>query len=1173
MSERSVTAADAGARVLAILDEYLADAAQGRAPDKRELLARHPELAGDLEACLASLEFIGQAVDRTAPPSAADAVRSAARVLGDFQIVREVGRGGMGVVYEARQLSLDRRVALKVLPFAGMLDRRQLQRFKNEAQAAAQLDHPHIVDVIAVGCERAVHYYAMRFIEGQTLAQAIDELRRACEPGGPAAQLGLENTSPSALASDDTQSEATRSADLERQAPPGLDRPEMVNAGIAEPGESAWPSNSETRAPIGAAALGGFSCDLVTAQQRREYFHGAALLVADVADALDFAHQVGIVHRDVKPSNILLDGREKAWITDFGLAQMEAGTQMTSTGEVLGTLAYMSPEQAQGRRQLLDHRTDVYSLGATLYELLALQPPFADGDRASLIRKIIEAAPSRPMLQGRPLPAELETIVLKTLEKAPADRYATAGELAADLRRFAAGEPIRARPPSARQRAIRWTQRHVGLVYSIGAALLIALAASLAAGLAVYHSNQVKDQALGDARDQRRLAGEREASLRQRLYAADIRMAHQCWQRGDVAGAQALLAAYAGPAGDELRGFEWHYLTRLLAASNEPLAVLRPRHGQVYSVQFSPEGGWLAAACGDGRVQLWNANDWTPRYTLSAHRSDANCVAFSPDGRTLASAGEDGRLCLWDVETAALRQSFDAGVKDTLALGVSPDGQTLASGGVDGMVRLWRLPAGERAGEFRATSGRVQDLAFSADGARLATAGGDGRGAVWDVAGLRAVAELPRMAHAVFSVSFSPDGSSLAAGDAFGLVTLVDLRRGRLDAILGHHQRAIRTVAFSPSGRLLASAGEHAVVELWDPAGRSLRARLSGHERRVWRLAFSPDGRRLASASEDGSLRIWDASPEPVLKQVDQPEALRRVKFAETGDRLLTANQGGALTTWNARSLERLAVRPGPGQEPEISFSPDRRQLAAYGREQVLLGPAEGELVRFEAGERGTLCGLALLRDQRLLLKYESGEFDVWNIERQTLLDRRQLGEQLGLRSSVADDGRLAAICSADSLALYDADSLAPRWRVAEQNLEYTSLALSADGRWLARSRLRGTIELFDAATGEQASLMAGHQIGAETLAFSPDGRTLASAGRDHTLRLWHVATGQEFFTLSRNEAAGFGGVDFSPDGDALAAVTNSADGRGVLMLWSASARSGAVEKTPSAPLKFEAPK
>jgi hypothetical protein len=247
MSERSATAADNSARLVRILDDYLAEAAQGRAPEKSALLARHADLAEDLEACLASLEFIGQAADTSPPLTAAEAIGPTTRTLGDFQIVREVGRGGMGVVYEARQLSLDRRVALKVLPFAGMLDRRQLQRFKNEAQAAAQLDHPHIVDVIAVGCERAVHYYAMRFIEGPTLAQAIDELRHA---GG-------------------------RRGALESQ--------EQSAAKVVEFGPT-----EEQPLELNPSTLGhGLGAVPITPVERREYFRSVALVIADIADALD----------------------------------------------------------------------------------------------------------------------------------------------------------------------------------------------------------------------------------------------------------------------------------------------------------------------------------------------------------------------------------------------------------------------------------------------------------------------------------------------------------------------------------------------------------------------------------------------------------------------------------------------------------------------------------------------------------------------------------------------------------------------------------------------------------------------------------------------------------------------------------------------------------------------
>jgi serine/threonine protein kinase/Flp pilus assembly protein TadD len=381
-----------------VADEFLRRQQQGENPKIEEYTARYPDAAPILRNVLASLRLI----DQSAPPVAEEA---ASETLGDFHLLREIGRGGMGVVYEAEQLSLHRRVALKVLPFAATLDERRLQRFKIEAQAAAQLHHGSIVPVYAVGCERGVHYYAMQFIEGQTLAAAIEELR--------------------------TQTDAT---------------------------------------PVPQGELG---------RHRADYFRRAAEMGSQIADALDHAHQAGIIHRDVKPSNLLLDTSGKLWITDFGLAHCQSEASLTATGDLVGTLRYMSPEQARGGRTPVDARADIYSLGATLYELLTLRSVIDGKDREEILSKIASEEPSAPRRHNRAIPRDLEIIVQTALAKAPVERYASAQELADDLRRFLDDRPIRARPPSVAQRLRKWVKRHRSLAVTAGLFLvsLVLLAA------------------------------------------------------------------------------------------------------------------------------------------------------------------------------------------------------------------------------------------------------------------------------------------------------------------------------------------------------------------------------------------------------------------------------------------------------------------------------------------------------------------------------------------------------------------------------------------------------------------------------------------------------------------------------------------------------------------------
>jgi serine/threonine protein kinase len=477
-----------------LLEEFAKRLEAGEAADPAAFAAAHPERADALRRLLPVIQVLA-GLEHSGPEAAAPAP-AALGALGDFRIVREVGRGGMGVVYEAQQISLGRRVALKVLPFAAALDGRQLQRFKNEAQAAAGLHHGHIVPVYGVGTERGVHYYAMQFIDGHTLAHLIAGLRP--RPERPAAGPGATTGPPAPLAGP---------AAAERERTP--ERPNAPAAGSASATGEPLPPYVPPYAPAplagaaparAAATVRAAAAGTAASAQTAGFFRTAADLGRQAAEALEHAHQQGVIHRDVKPANLLVDGCGHLWVTDFGLAHCQGQAGLTMTGDLLGTLRYMSPEQALAQRVVIDHRTDVYSLGATLYELLTLEPAFAGSDRQELLRQIAFEEPRRPRKVSKAVPAELETVVLKAMEKNPADRYATAQELADDLRRFLDDRPIRAKRPSLAQRLRKWSRRHRAVVTST-AVCLLALLVTLVAGLAwsnlrIGEERDRKDEAL-----------------------------------------------------------------------------------------------------------------------------------------------------------------------------------------------------------------------------------------------------------------------------------------------------------------------------------------------------------------------------------------------------------------------------------------------------------------------------------------------------------------------------------------------------------------------------------------------------------------------------------------------------------------------------------------------------
>jgi len=517
MSDRTQTQSQSESRLAHILDDYLAALQAGRPPARDALLAEHPDLAVDLDACLASLEFI-RCASVTPPPGPENeliALAPAPGILGDYRIVREVGRGGMGVVYEAEQISLSRRVALKVLPFAAAVEPKHLQRFRVEAQAAAQLHHTNIVPVFAVGCERGVHYYAMQFIEGQTLAEAIKGLRQleGIDPLDPScatrvqpeagAKLGTGSLSEirSPLAGEtrslpEIPSELANEGRSVPEIPSPLVGEGRVGGSYAEgsrikgpgsPTTSTRPHKEGWHDSIDRGQSSNVHPEALTSAlwpsgsaPGRAYFRKVAEIGVQAAEALDYAHNMGLVHRDIKPANLLLDVRGNVWITDFGLARIQNEPGLTMTGDLLGTLRYMSPEQALAKRVVVDHRTDIYSLGATLYELLSLRPAF-DGERQEILHQIASAEPRSLQKINRVIPRELETIVLKAMAKEPESRYTTARELADDLRRFQEFKPIKARRPTIREKAAKWGRRHLSIVASALVVLVLA-SVGLAAG-------------------------------------------------------------------------------------------------------------------------------------------------------------------------------------------------------------------------------------------------------------------------------------------------------------------------------------------------------------------------------------------------------------------------------------------------------------------------------------------------------------------------------------------------------------------------------------------------------------------------------------------------------------------------------------------------------------------
>ncbi len=449
--------------VVDAVKKYMSLLDAGAAPPQEEFLRQYPSIADDLRPSLEGLALVHRAqMPKPSFYAESSDAEFTTKPIGDFKIVGELGRGGMGVVYEAIQLSLGRRVALKVLPFASGLDEVRLQRFRNEAHAAAALHHTNIVPVYAVGSDRGVHYYAMQLIDGHTLAEMIANLRQE------------------SMFDHRDHDEDPHSSTLPQASATYVSKPSQAD--------------------------------------RLRHYRSVVRMITQAATAIEHAHQYGVVHRDIKPANLLLDAAGKIWVADFGLAQVQSDSELTRTGDPMGTLRYMSPEQASGNRSLLDHRTDIYSLGVTLYELLTLQPAIRGEGYRELLNQVAECEPISPKSIDPLLPTELDTIVRKAIAKSPSERFTSAGELADDLQSWLDDKPIKSKPPTTWERMAKWRRRNSGLVAVAGGLLLVSTLALSASTFMVWQQQQATRAALVRETEQRRLA---ELSFQQARSAVD----------------------------------------------------------------------------------------------------------------------------------------------------------------------------------------------------------------------------------------------------------------------------------------------------------------------------------------------------------------------------------------------------------------------------------------------------------------------------------------------------------------------------------------------------------------------------------------------------------------------------------------------------------------------------
>jgi WD40 repeat protein/tRNA A-37 threonylcarbamoyl transferase component Bud32 len=1101
-----------------------------------------------------------EATASTEPEHEASAPFELPSSFGDYELLEPIAAGGMGIVYRARQKSLHRVVAVKMIrlgPLAGAAD---LRRFQLEAEAAARLDHPHIVPIFEVGQVGELPFFSMKLLEGGSLGDRLG--RSAADP------------------------------------------------------------------------------------------RAAAGLVVAIAEAVHHAHQRGILHRDLKPANVLLDAQGNPHVGDFGLARsLEGDSSLTQSGAILGTPSYMAPEQAAGTPGNATTAADVYGLGAILYALLTGRPPFQAATPIETLRRVVDDEPTKPRTLNPQLDRDLEAICLKALEKPSKRRYPSAQALAEDLRRWSAGEPIRARRIGRRERVWKWARRRPAIAALVGLLVLVAAAGLIGIfvlyGEAVVARGQATDRARAES-EARALAMEQTKKALRALQASEVSL-----YANRIALADRERSAHDPDRADELlddcpaalRDWEWRHLKR---RHHEDVQSYGDHDGAVQSLAISPDDRYLA--CADAGRSLHVRDRATGRaLDLPGFPGGGMAVAISPDGRWLAAGGNLGALNvgavkLWSTATWTEVRSLSLNtwtqVKSTpfinnhpQALAFSPDSRRLVAGHFDDMVRVWDIATGG----LRTLSGHkkmVQDVSFSPDGRLIASASGDSTIRIWDAesGALRAIFRHERP---VFSLAFHPEGRLLASsgGDSTdgsrGDLTIWDLDTARVLRRTSALRSLVHCVRFCPVGRRLATAGGDHVVRIWDAATLNELLPLTGHTQRVRCLAFSPDGDRLVSGADDGRIRCWNAAPlperpphRPLRTFSGHEQPIHAVNLTPDGRRLISAEDHAA-RVWDLETGIGLLTYKYSRYICAVAVRPDGQAVATGGSDQVIRiwDPRTGADLHQLRGHTHSIRALVFHPDGvRLASASHDGTVRLWDaIAGRPLRVLLSVPGGADALAITPDGARIWAAGGEGSirgwdliadrpipelrghgdrvvaLAAYPSSSVRPSYfGVAAAGLDGTvrmwyedvvrlfdgargrGLTWSPDGRHLAMSGANGSLEVWEYRSGRRVLTLRGHADDITCAEFTPDGRRVVTASWDRTIKLWDATPDEpdlscgESLRLPGGPGTAIVGVAVLPDGrravtggdDQTVRVWDLADGR-ELRRWTSRGKIWAVAPTP----------
>jgi eukaryotic-like serine/threonine-protein kinase len=1037
-----------------------------------------PSWFGTEGARIARLRQGGGSFDDTGERDAGDAAEGGSEspvsllAIPGYIVGEELARGGMGIVYRARQYAPARDVALKMLlPFSASLPELR-ERFQLEVRTLAELDHPAILPIYETGDYEGLPWFSMKLATGGSLASRIETF------------------------------------------------------------SGRW----------------------------REI----AALIATLADAAHFAHERGVLHRDLKPGNILFDAEERPFMADFGLAKLVGEeSDFTRTHRAMGTPRYLAPEVASSSARHATTASDVYSLGAILFELLTGRPPFEAEGLPALLGRIVTEEPRFPnQTAAAKIPSDLQVIAIKCLAKNPVHRYASARELADELRRYLAGEPIQARPVNRAEKLWRWARREPALASALGACVLSLLVGVLgilgqlretesARAVAVQNAkNEQAQRAVAEAA--RSEAQQSELVMRQNLYAADMLAAQRSIEQHDLGTARVLLDAHRPKAGQsDLRGFEWRYFWG--KARGQSFAALKPNDGVVTVLKFSADGSYLA-------LGSWNTYLYEiPSLALRARIDTGNIqsLAFVPnsDAVILGIRGPSD-VRRWKPGDQGMPSLFLDPKGRWPNVAVSPQGDVLAvgtgtgvAGSPDGSTTLYNATTGTLRQALPKSGGLIR---FSPDGKFLATGSWEGEIKLWEPITGTLVSTLQGAPRTV-SLRFSPDGRWLVVCTVANGVLLYNLTTGTSRPVARGHTAPVWDAEISPDGRLLATCSGDQSVRVWELESGRQKAELRGHSYTVSYVAWSPDGKVLASGGHDGA-RFWDVE---AVERVEKPleGAVRNNFFSPDGRWLAVKNADASVALHDYPALTARAVPhatglplgyPGTG-DVLVTFQQRNKMPAQILRWSV---PEFRLLSTMELADSSeTLVVPVLSPNGRWLVAGTSpGRVGWWDLEKNVLVGR--LGAPIpgvgNLRAvAISPDGRYVVGSFQDwpILIFWDFSTAKPtRVDTIRHRGQVMRLVFSADGRTLVSSDSDKFIKIWDVETKLERATLLGHRFGVIDVDISPDGRTIASTSDDGTVRLWNTETRRE---VARFEMQGvMDRVTFAPDGNALLLTSRASAGR-----------------------------